>query len=53
MPLEPVLALKLFTSYSPKKEILNSLDAIGIIQYFDVVVSGEEVAHSKPAPDVF
>lgn len=40
-------------SSSPKKEILNSLDALGIIQYFDVVVSGEEVAHSKPAPDVF
>ncbi len=29
------------------------LDALGIAEYFDYTVSGEEVAHKKPAPDVY
>jgi len=28
-------------------------DAAGIRKYFDVLVSGEEVEHGKPAPDIF
>jgi beta-phosphoglucomutase-like phosphatase (HAD superfamily) len=30
-----------------------TLDALGIRDLFEVVVSGTEVARSKPAPDVF
>lgn len=29
------------------------LETIGLLPYFDQIVSGEEVAKSKPAPDVF
>lgn len=40
-------------SSSPKHEIERAMEALDIAKYFDVLVSGEEVAHSKPAPDVF
>lgn len=40
-------------SSSPKAEIERAMSALGIKKYFDILVSGEEVAHSKPAPDVF
>ena len=33
--------------------ILWILEHIGLSSFFDAIVSGEEVAHSKPAPDVF
>ncbi|MGT2666944.1 HAD family hydrolase [Streptococcus rifensis] len=40
-------------SSSPKHEILSNLNALGLSDAFEVKISGEEVAHSKPAPDVF
>ncbi|MFC4651685.1 HAD family hydrolase [Lactococcus nasutitermitis] len=40
-------------SSSPKSDILQALTALGIDDCFDKLVSGEEVAHSKPAPDVY
>ncbi|MCL2825598.1 MAG: HAD family phosphatase [Polyangiaceae bacterium] len=40
-------------SSSPKRLISGVLAAKGIDQYFKVVVSGQEVPRSKPAPDVF
>lgn len=40
-------------SSSPKKEIIRNLTELGIIDYFKVLVSGEEVERSKPNPDVF
>ncbi|EFR43989.1 HAD family hydrolase [Streptococcus pseudoporcinus] len=40
-------------SSSPKADIDHNLLELGLSQYFAVTVSGEEVAHSKPAPDVF
>ena len=40
-------------SSSPKTEILHNLTELGIADCFDALVSGEEVANSKPAPDVF
>lgn len=40
-------------SSSPKHEILSNLAALKLDSYFEVLVSGEEVDHSKPAPDVF
>ncbi len=30
-----------------------SLSAIGILEWFDAVVSSQDVGHPKPAPDVF
>ncbi|MCB5951530.1 HAD family hydrolase [Enterococcus sp. BWT-B8] len=40
-------------SSSPKREIIYNLNELGITTCFDALVSGEEVAHSKPEPDVF
>lgn len=40
-------------SSSPKKEIIRNLTELGLIEYFKVLVSGEEVERSKPNPDVF
>jgi len=40
-------------SSSPKKTINIVLDMFDLDQFFDVKVSGQEVAHSKPAPDIF
>lgn len=40
-------------SSSPKDTIQRVTSALGIQDYFDALVSGEEVARSKPAPDVY
>jgi beta-phosphoglucomutase family hydrolase len=40
-------------SSASRINILAVLDMFGINEYFDVVVSGNEVKESKPAPDVF
>lgn len=40
-------------SSSPKVDINFAMKEIGIYSCFDALVSGEEVAHSKPQPDVF
>lgn len=40
-------------SGSRKNEVEHNLAELGWTQYFDQWVSAEEVAHSKPAPDVF
>ncbi len=40
-------------SSSPKYEIVRAMTELELVDYFEVLVSGEEVAHSKPAPDVF
>jgi beta-phosphoglucomutase family hydrolase len=40
-------------SSSPRRFIEAVLDSFGISSYFTSVVSGEEVVHGKPAPDVF
>jgi HAD superfamily hydrolase (TIGR01509 family) len=40
-------------SSSPKKEIESNLEALGLINYFSYLISGEEVEYSKPAPDIF
>lgn len=40
-------------SSSPKNEIIRNLTELGLIDYFKVLVSGEEVERSKPNPDVF
>jgi HAD superfamily hydrolase (TIGR01509 family) len=40
-------------SGSPGRNIALVLERLGIAGYFDAVVSSEEVAQGKPAPDVF
>lgn len=40
-------------SSSPKREILRTVEHLTVEDYFDYLVSGEEVEHSKPAPDIF
>lgn len=40
-------------SSSAKKQIEMNLQKAGIMHYFDEIVSGEEVEHGKPAPDIF
>ncbi|MFC3932535.1 HAD family hydrolase [Streptococcus dentapri] len=40
-------------SSSPKPDIIRNLKQLGILADFQTLVSGEEVAYSKPAPDVF
>lgn len=40
-------------SSSPKKVINIVLDMFKLDAFFDVKVSGQEVEHSKPAPDIF
>ena len=40
-------------SSSPKKLINIVVERLGIQNYFDYLVSGDEVENSKPAPDIF
>lgn len=40
-------------SSSPKHIINIILNKLNLIEYFQEIVSGEEVAHGKPAPDTF
>lgn len=40
-------------SSSPGNMIVRNLQNAGIDQYFQAVVSGQHVSHSKPAPDIF
>ncbi len=40
-------------SSSPKSDILRNLAELGILDAFEVKVSGEEVKQSKPEPDIF
>ena len=40
-------------SSSPIELLHNNLRNAGIDHYFDVVVSGQQIEHGKPAPDIF
>ena len=40
-------------SSSRMEQIESNLNIAGIKDYFDAVVSGTEVSHGKPAPDIF
>ena len=40
-------------SSSPRQFIDSVVEKIGIEQYFALMLSGEEVEHSKPEPDIF
>ncbi len=40
-------------SSSPRDRLRRTLGRAGLLDAFDVVVSGDEVEHGKPAPDMF
>lgn len=40
-------------SSSSHAEIVHHLSAVMDIQVFDLIIGGDEVAHGKPAPDIF
>jgi HAD superfamily hydrolase (TIGR01509 family) len=40
-------------SSSPRDRLSRTLERAGLLDSFDVVVSGDEVEHGKPAPDMF
>ncbi len=40
-------------SSSTRRAVLRNLESAGITDKFDVIVSGETAAHSKPAPDIY
>jgi HAD superfamily hydrolase (TIGR01509 family) len=40
-------------SSSPRDRLSRTLERAGLLDTFDVVVSGDEVEHGKPAPDMF
>jgi HAD superfamily hydrolase (TIGR01509 family) len=40
-------------SSSPRLFIENVIQKIGVAEYFTICISGEEVEHSKPEPDIF
>ena len=44
---------RIVASSSPRNMIEMNLQTTGTVRYFHDVVSGTEVAHSKPAPDTF
>lgn len=40
-------------SSAPRHVVEHNLKAAGVIGYFDAITTGDEVVHSKPAPDIF
>lgn len=40
-------------SSSTERVVRHNLSAAGVIEYFDAITTGDEVARSKPAPDIF
>ena len=40
-------------SNSIRKTVLSTLEKLGIIQYFDLILSNEDVKNSKPYPDIY
>ena len=46
--------VKMAVAASSTREVVgHNLEASGILPYFDAVVTGEDVVHGKPAPDIF
>ncbi len=65
-PIKPVLAAEVFlrsmanypvkvalATSSRKEKMQLILKQLNFLQYFDAIVTGEEVENSKPAPDIF
>lgn len=48
------LPLKLALATSSRREKMNMMmEMMGFLKFFDAIVTGEEVFHGKPAPDIF
>jgi HAD superfamily hydrolase (TIGR01509 family) len=48
------LGLKIgLASSSPCKWVVTHLDRLGLLSYFDVLTARDDVAHTKPAPDLY
>ena len=46
--------IKIGLASSSSKEFIELiLNKLGVIEYFEVIISGEDVQKSKPAPDIF
>ena len=46
--------IKMVVASSSRRHIVeHNLTAAGVRAYFDAITTGEEVVHSKPAPDIF
>lgn len=41
------------TSSATRAIIAQNADAVGLTPYFDTIVSGDDVTHNKPAPDLY
>ena len=65
-PIKPVVAAEAFlkslaghpvkvalATSSRKEKMQMVLKQLNFLQYFDAIVTGDEVLHSKPAPDIF
>ena len=65
-PIKPVHAAEIFlkslapypvkvglATSSRKAKMQMVLEKLNFLQYFDTIVTGDEVKHSKPAPDIF
>lgn len=40
-------------SSSPREKVLQNLGDLGLVDYFDIIVSGMEFKHSKPDPEIY
>ena len=40
-------------SSSPREKVLNNLGDLGLVDYFEIIVSGMEFKHSKPDPEIY
>lgn len=40
-------------SGGPRRAVVRSLEAVGVDHLFDLVVTADDVAHGKPAPDAY
>lgn len=40
-------------SSSSNRSVTNQLKAVGVYDYFEAVITGDMVEHSKPAPDIY
>lgn len=44
---------KAVASSTARSLVMQKLEAVGLVGRFDAIVAGDEVAHGKPAPDIF
>ncbi len=40
-------------SSSKRESVMHNITSTGLSEYFDIIISGDMVEHSKPAPDIY